>query len=232
MASLPSAIPGRYFIANEQETAGYSLTYLKDQFFFPDDVFNISAPDNALALFNEAAASVAVSRTGPLFFPWLYGERTPVEDSNLRAAFFNLNPSSTRAELIRATMEGVALNARWLLIAVEKFCKRRVETVNAIGGGARSAIWCQIMADVFDRPVNQMQDPQHAGTRGAAYLAMLGLGSIRLEEIARLARINETFYPDADRSRIYKEKFSYFTEFYRKNKSLFARINRSENGSS
>src|SRR5690606_33003453 len=105
-----------------------------------------------------------------------YGERTPIEDHTVRGGFYNLALGSTRAHMIRAVFEGVALNTRWLLKYVEAFTRRPFPALNAIGGGARSDLWCQIMADVLNRPIRQVQDPLHANARGAAFLAAVGLG--------------------------------------------------------
>ncbi|MBE7438574.1 MAG: xylulose kinase [Spirochaetales bacterium] len=224
MASLPSALPGRYLIANEQETAGYSLQFLKENIFFCDDGLTVQN-DKAMEQMLDRAARVPVRADGPLFFPWLYGERTPVEDSQLRGAFFNIAATTRRPDLIRATLEGVAFNARWLSLAVERFCSRKLKAINAIGGGARSPLWCQILASVLGCPVHQMEDPHHAGPRGAAYLALLALGAIRVGEIKNLARVQQTFYPEEQDQRIYEQKYRYFMEFYKKNRDLFHKMN-------
>ena len=72
---------------------------------------------------------------------------------------------------MRAVFEGVALNSAWLLHAVERFTRRRLEPIRFIGGGARSEVWCQILADVLGRTIEQITDPVNAGTRGAGLLA-------------------------------------------------------------
>ncbi len=86
-----------------------------------------------------------------IFTPWLYGERTPVEDSFVRGGFHNLSLSVGRDDLVRAVLRGVALNARWLLRRWSSFTGRRLDPVRFIGGGARSDVWCQIFADVLGR---------------------------------------------------------------------------------
>ena len=86
MASLPSPIPRRYFIANEQETAGAALTFLRDRVLFGDD-----PPAGAYAGFDRMAAQAPPGSHGVIFTPWLYGERTPVEDRFVRGGFHNLS---------------------------------------------------------------------------------------------------------------------------------------------
>ena len=80
--------------------------------------------------------------------------------------------------MIRSVMEGVAYNTRWLMGGVESFIGRPFDGLRFIGGGARSALWCQIFADVLDRPIDQVADPLSANVRGAAFVAAASIGSI------------------------------------------------------
>ena len=111
-----------------------------------------------------------------LFTPWLAGERSPVDDRNARGGFHNLSLGTTRAHLVRAVLEGVAYNSRWLHEAVERFAKRRLDPVRVIGGGATSDLWCQIHADVMGRTIERVAEPLHANLRGAALFAGAGAG--------------------------------------------------------
>ena len=227
MASLPSAVPGRYFVANEQETSGVCLTFLRDRLFYAEDILNTGpAPENAYRLLDELAALAPPGSNGVIFTPWLYGERTPVEDETLRGAFFNLSLNTTRSEMVRAVLEGVAFNTRWLMGAVEQFIRRPLGAINIIGGGAVSELWCQIFADVLNRPLRQVEYPAMAGLRGIGVLAGLSLGLSTLEEYAREAIITRTFEPNPDNRRIYDELFQVFLDLYRRNRSLYRRLNR------
>ena len=80
-----------------------------------------AAPPDLFATLNDLAASVPAGAHGVLFTPWLNGERSPVDDHTIRGGFHNLSLSSTRADMVRAVFDGVALNSAWLLGAVEKF---------------------------------------------------------------------------------------------------------------
>ncbi|HEX7976043.1 MAG TPA: FGGY-family carbohydrate kinase [Anaerolineales bacterium] len=122
MASLPSAIPGRYLLANEQECAGKCLNYLLDDVFFPDDELSAGPrPSNGYDLLNQAAAKAPPGSDKLIFTPWLYGERSPIDDARVRGGFFNQTLRTTRAHLVRAVFEGVAYNSRWLLMYVENW---------------------------------------------------------------------------------------------------------------
>jgi xylulokinase len=226
MASIPSAIPGRYLLTNEQESAGACLTYLRDRLLYPNDELSTGpAPDDFFARIDRVASSVPAGSEGLIFAPWLNGERSPVDDSSLRGGFFNQSLATTRAHLVRAVLEGVAYNSRWLLTYVEKFIKRRLEAVTMIGGGASSDLWCQIHADVLGRPVRQVQAPVLAGARGAALQAAMALGDVTVEEIPGLVPIARTFKPNPSYRRRYDDLFRAFVDIHRNNRRLFARLN-------
>ena len=227
MASLPSAIPGRYFIANEQETAGACLTFLKENVLYHKDELLAEAevPD-VYKLFDTIVERTPAGSGGMLFMPWLYGERTPVEDHSVRAGFLNMSLDSNREHMIRAVFEGVAYNARWLLDAVEKFTGQRMDPIRFIGGGANSDIWCQIFADVFDRTVRQVEDPIHANVKGVALLAAAGIGRIRFDEIGTQVKIANEYEPNRENRAVYEQMFKEFKAAYKANRKMYARLNR------
>lgn len=227
MASLPSAIPGRYLIANEQETAGKCLSFLRDNVLYHKDelLADAEVPD-VYKLFDIIAERTTAGSNGLLFMPWLYGERTPVEDHTVRAGFLNLSLDTTREHMIRAIFEGVAYNSRWLLEAVEKFIGRPMEYINFIGGGAKSAVWCQIFADVLSRPIRQVADPIHANVRGVALVAAAGIDRVGFDEIGRQVKIETEFEPCSENQEVYDRMFHEFKAAYKANRKIYARLNR------
>jgi len=221
MASLPSAIPKRYLLINEQESAGACLTYLIDQVFYPNDVLAVGTrPPNVYQLLNAAAEAVPVGSDGLIFTPWIYGERTPVEDHAIRGGFFNQSLTTTRAHMVRAVFEGVAYNSKWLLGYVEKFVKRPLSEIRIIGGGAQSELWCQIMADVLDRTIHQMENPMQANTRGAALLAAVALGHLDVADIGGQVQIAQTFTPNPAHRQTYDDQFQTFLQLYKQHSKL------------
>ena len=227
MASVPASIPGRYFVITEQETAGASLTFLRNNLFFPDDLLNTSPPpENAYALFDKLAAQAKPGSGGVIFTPWLYGERTPVEESTLRAGFYNLSLTATRADMVRSVLEGVAFNTRWLQGYVAKLAGHPLGPANFIGGGAVSDIWSQIFADVLNLPIRQVKDPQAAGLRGVAVLAGLALNLTTLDDYAKHVEIAHTYEPNPDVTPIYDELFDAFLEIYKRNSPIYKKLNK------
>lgn len=227
MGTIPSAIPGRYLVANEQETAGACLNFIKNNLLYHNDALQTgAAPKNFYKLVDEIVAGVPAGARGVYFLPWLYGERSPVDDHHARGGFYNLSLSSTRADMLRAVLEGVSLNARWLLFYVEKLMGKRMDTVNFIGGGANSVVWSQIIADVLGRPVKQMNEPLMSNSRGAAMLALMALGKLNLDEAAERVPVQKVFEPNTAHRAMYAEMFENYTDIYNRNKPVFARLNK------
>ncbi len=125
-----------------------------------------------------ALASTEPGAGGVLGLPWLDGSMAPSGSSTARGGFIGVSLSTTRAQLIRATFEGVAHNLAWLLRHVEAFIGAPVDEIRLTGGGAQVAGWPQIIADVLNRPVRVVAEPGLAAARSAALRARhLGSGS-------------------------------------------------------
>jgi xylulokinase len=232
MASLPAAIPGRYLLLNDQETAGACLVHLRDKLFYPQDALaSGGAPPNVFELFDRVAETSPPGANHLVFLPWLYGERTPVEDPLLRAALFNYSLSHQRGDVIRAVLEGVALNARWLFGHVERFFGRSVSELRLIGGGAESRLWSRIFADVLDRRVLRVEKPQLSNLRGAGLIAWVGLGELGWGDVPERVGIEEAVEPDRRNRSVYDERYDEFQELYRRTRGIFARMNRPRSAS-
>lgn len=122
-------------------------------------------------------------------------------------------------------LEGVAFNLRWLLAGAEHFTGRRMDPIRLIGGGARSDLWSQILADVCDREFERVAEPLLAGLRGCGLLFAVATGQLRHSEIPELVPIDAHFRPDPRTRRGYDELFSQFPKLYSRNRAMFARLN-------
>ena len=223
MASIPGFTPGSYMIANNQETGGASLRWLRDAVLRADDGLG-RAPADYDAV-TSAAALAAPGAGGVIFTPWLKGERTPVEDPNLRAAFLNVSISTTRSDLIRAVLEGVAYNARWLLEATESFAGQSLDGLRLFGGGASSDLWAQIHADVIGRPIARIDDAIDVNVRGAAWFAALSLGHRTVDDLRWTPIATTNFVPDPRASATYRPLYGEFTRLAKAQKAMYARLN-------
>lgn len=226
LASTPCAVPGRYLLTALQATAGGNLNFLRDNILYHKDALLREAhtPD-VFKLMDQIAEQVPAGSNGVLYTPWIWGERAPVEDRTLRAGLYNLSLNNTRADIIRAVLEGVALNTRWLMQPVERFLKRSVKQMRIVGGGAASDIWCQIFADVLNCQIDQMEDPIQANARGAAFIGAVGLGLIRYEDVPELVPVRRSYTPTPQHRRLYDERFATFVEVYQQMHKLHRRWN-------
>jgi xylulokinase len=229
MASIPGLDRG-YLLANNHDTSGLCLQWLRDNLVAPEDgLFGAGHPATGPCSFDDLTALAAGSPPGArrtIFTPWLEGERTPVADSHVRGGFHNLSLATTRADLVRAVMEGVAYNNHWLLGYVEKFVKHRLDPIRIVGGGAVSELWCQIHADVMDRTIEQVDDPLNAQLRGAAVLAGMALGLVDKGEVRDLVGVSRTFTPDSGNRQVYDRLSSELPKLYASQKKMFRRLNR------
>jgi xylulokinase len=170
-------------------------------------------------------ADVAADYVGPsrlLFLPYLSGERTPHNDPNARGVFFGLDPATTATDLVQATLEGVALTFGEAAECLEADGALSGE-IAAVGGGARSAFWMQIFADVLGRPVVRYRGSEAGPAFGAARLARMALTREAPEVICRKPAILDRFEPDPARQAGYAERLVAFKALYRALKNEFQR---------
>jgi xylulokinase len=224
IATVPGVLGGQYLVANNHETGGACLQWLRDRVFGPDDALS-SGPGPGYAELTALAATAPPGSGGILFTPWLAGERSPIDDRNARAGFHNLSLDTNRAAMVRAVLEGVAYNNRWLHEAVEHFVKRRLDPVRVFGGGAQSDLWCQIHADVMNRTIERLADPVHANLRGAAILAGMALGDVDRARAGSLAQVEQAFRPVPSRVAVYGRLYAEFPRLYKAQKAIFKRLN-------
>ncbi len=224
LASVPCAIPDRYLMTALQATAGGNLTYLKDVLFNPLGV--VDMPEKTVYQeFDRIAAKAPAGSNGLLYTPWIWGERAPVDDSHVRGGLFNLSLSNTSEDAVRAVFEGIAYNTRWMLKPVESFLGRSIEWINFVGGGANSAVWSQIFADVLQKPIRQVVNPIQANARGAAWIAAVGTGNIKFSEISQIVQFQKIYEPNTATKDIYNAGFTTFTEVYKRLSPLYKRLN-------
>ncbi|HEX9095124.1 MAG TPA: FGGY-family carbohydrate kinase [Candidatus Dormibacteraeota bacterium] len=224
LASVPGLRPGAYLVANNHETAGLCLQWLRDSVISPHDTLT-EGPTPDYARLTRLAESVPAGSGGVIFTPWLNGERSPIEDRTLRAAFVNLSMTTQRPHLVRAVLEGVAFNARWLLDAVERFVRRPLPTLRILGGGASSDLWCRIHADALGRRIERVDDPMYTNLRGAGLFAAISLGRLRLEEVPGLVRVRDTFEPDSAARTVYEPMYREYKHLYGKLHGVYAKLN-------
>jgi xylulokinase len=145
---------------------------------------------------------------GLVFHPYLNGERTPYWNSNLRGSFVGINSRHTLAHFARSIMEGIAFSLRDCITAVQEL-DVKVESLRIIGGGSRSPLWRQIVADVLQR---DLLLPQHQdASLGAALLAAVGVGGYRSYAAACETQPEmEALHPDPSSREVYSDAYSFY----------------------
>ncbi len=241
VASAPSGIPGRYFTINDQEIAGGALSFLRDKILYhKDELLTEADVPDVYKIFDKMVERTPPGSNKLIFTPWLFGERSPVDDHTVRGGIYNISLNTTREHLIRAVFEGVAYNLKWLLNAIEKFVKKGVKKEKPeqiqngkiipdliiIGGGAKSDIWCQIFADVMNRIIRQIKNPIQVNARGAAFIASVALGYIEWDDIPDLIEYENVFEPNPENRELYDNLFREFLNIYKKMRKIYERLNK------
>ena len=226
LASVPGAVPGRWLLIALQATAGGNLTFLRDKILYHrDELLQEAGVPDVFKVMDRIAERVPAGSRGVIYTPWIWGERAPVEDRTLRAGIFNLSLEHDRGDVVRAFLEGIALNSRWLLGPVERFLGLQPRSLRLVGGGACSDVWCQIYADVLGVEVRQVEDPLQANARGAGLLAAIGQGRVGWADVPALARVRRTFAPNPAHRAVYEDRYAAFAELHRRLAPLYRRLN-------
>jgi xylulokinase len=229
IGSIVSGIPGVFLLISKQETLGAALDWLKAM-LYPPELTKGTSKAEIYKMMNEEAARSAPGANSVILTPWLFGERSPINNPYLRGQIFNIGMNTTRADLCRAAMEGVAYNIRWGMECVEAISAKKTrpttDEVRLIGGASKSDVWCQIFADVLQKPVLQMMNPQMASAQGAASIAMVSLGIYKdFNEVNRMLKKGNLFKPDPGTKVVYDRLYAHFQALYKNNRADFNKIN-------
>lgn len=227
IAALPCALPNRYLMMAMQSAAGANLSFLRDRILYAKDALlqNEAGPD-VYRILDEVAAGVPAGARGLLYLPWLMGERSPVDDANLRAGLLNMTLEHAREDMVRAFLEGVALNTRWMMEAVEGFIGQPSQAITLVGGGGQSEVWCKILADVLGMTVHLPEQPIQANARGAAFIAGIGIGAMDFADIPERVTIRRSFEPDAVNVERYDASYATFRAAHKALAPFYAQLQR------
>lgn len=193
--------------SGSMQAGGYAYQWLQDVLCQPEATRAAKEDLSLHKLVNEYAATSPAGAGGVLFQPYLMGERSPLWDTRLRGAFIGLTSKTTRADLCRSVMEGVALHLNWIYRCIlEMNTIERATSIKLVGGGAKSLVWSQIFADVFGIPIEIAARPEHAGALGTAVVAGVGLGLYKDYLILRQFQpVDQVIEPDLSKRALYRE---------------------------
>jgi xylulokinase len=218
------AVPDKWHVMGVMLSAGGSLRWYRDALAIEEKALAAQRGVDPYEIITEEAAKIPVGSEGLIFLPYLTGERTPYPDPNARGAFVGLHLRHTKAHLARSVMEGVSYGLRDSL-EILRAMGVAINQVRASGGGARSALWRQIQADVFGCElvtINVDEGPAF----GVALLAGVGAGiypSVRQACNATIRVVSSTS-PNRKNSKAYARLYKVYRSLYPALKTKFARL--------
>jgi xylulokinase len=202
--TLCHAVPGRWHMTGVTQSAGFSLKWFRQNF----------AADKSYDELTAEAAAVPSGANGLIWLPYLMGERTPHMDPDARAAFVGFNGVHTHAHAVRAILEGVAFSLRECLDIFREL-KLPLDKIRLGGGGAESALWRQIQADIYGQSVELLKAEEGAAF-GAAILA--GVGAGRWETVDEACRqtiaVRETIEPNGANKKVLDKRYASYRALY------------------
>ena len=205
-------VPGHFVPLGAMQSAGASLGW------FASTVGVTGADIGDLV---EAAATAEASSEGLFFLPYLLGERAPIWDVHVRGSFIGLEHHHTKAQLARAVLEGVAFNLNGVFAAMAERV-RPIDSIDAVGGGAKSDTWLQLMADTWGVPVRRRTIVDEANSLGAAIIGAVAVGLVDDWTAAReLSEVEAVFEPDDARHARLQAGYARFTDAYERLQGWF-----------
>jgi xylulokinase len=220
-----SCVDGEYCLFGCILAAGGSFQWFRNTLGRDEVAQGAKRGVDPYELLTAAASKAPPGCEGVFWLPYLTGERTPHADPLARACWIGIHSRTTRGELVRSVMEGAtfAMNDAVTILRDER--KLPIRQVRLSGGGARSAFWRQLQADIYGTTcvtINSEEGPAY----GVALLAAVGTGEFRnIREACRKAiSITRTIKPDARSKALYKRHYAEFTRLYPALKGEFSRI--------
>ena len=204
--SMPGPYVDRYVVCAENGLGGKVLEHVLERVVYAHDSLADHRVADPFATLDSALRATEAGAGGVMFLPWLSGSLAPTPSGTMRGGFVHMSLETDRADMVRAVVEGVADNLAWLLPHVETFTGEAISEILFMGGAARSADWCQVLADVLGRPVAPLASPGTGAARAMALLALERHGVLSRSELDRAATTTSgRFEPDPAR----RERYAY-----------------------
>jgi len=217
------AMPGKWHLMGVMLSAAGSFQWFKNELGKEEQKREEAGEGNAYDFLTGAAADVAPGCEGLIFLPYLSGERTPHPDPHARGAFVGITLRHGKPHLTRAVLEGVSFGLKDSLSLMQSLGVQP-EKVILSGGGARSDVWKQMLADVFETPCTLVNATEGAAY-GAALLASVGCGAYSCVEGASKAWIRETEQIRVGANHLeYQKNYKVYQDLYPALKASFSKL--------
>ena len=207
-------IPGMFSPCGTMQAAGASYAWARQELAPLESQIATEQGASAYDLMNEVAEASSIGANGLLYLPYLLGERSPRWNPQARGAFVGLDIRHTRGDIFRAVLEGVTLNLKIILDALSAQGVE-ITAMRLIGGGAKSELWNQLMADIYGLPVQRLALLDEATSMGAAIAGGVGVGIFKDFSVAeQMNPVVSTISPDAKVSAKYQALLPLFDAAY------------------
>ncbi len=218
------SVPGAWHVMGVTQGAGLSLQWFRNQFCTPEMEAARQMGVDPYELMNQEAARIPIGADRLLYLPYLMGERTPHLNPNARGVFFGLSNIHTRSHLLRAVMEGVAFSQRDCVEIIRGVGIRPSEML-VCGGGGRSPLWRQMLADLYGTPVATLTSNEGPAL-GVAILAGVACGAYRSVEEGcdAVIRTNPPQQPDEKAEKAYEPFYQLYRQLYGNLKESFGKL--------
>lgn len=204
------AVPDAYYSMGVTLAAGFSLSWFKKTF----------ANDEDFTDFVNSATQSTIGANGLMFSPYIVGERAPYADANIRGSFIGIDGIHQKPDFVRAVLEGITFSFEDIMEIYRKN-GAKFDTVVSIGGGAKSEVWQQIQADIFNTKVVSLKNEQGPGM-GAAMLAAVGLGWFKdIHECTdKFVEYKNVFVPNPENVKKYQQLHGIYAKIYEQTKEI------------
>ena len=214
----PHIVPGYYLPFGTMQCGGGAYNWAVKELYKGD-------ADKFVSSTREAIAS-DIGAKGLLFLPYLIGERSPRWNPEAKGVFAGLTLEHNRGDMMRAVMEGVALNLG-VILSVIKECGCPVDNIVTVGGGAKNDLWRRIFADVYNVQIQKPDNVDEATSMGAAVTGGVGVGMFDSFDVAnKFFTVEDTTIPDPTNNEKYNRIAELFEECYHRMEPLFPKLNK------
>jgi len=214
------AVPGLYALNGTMQYAGGSYNWLKNTICTKEIADAEASGKSPYEYMNEQIQISPPGANGVIFLPYLLGERAPRWDPYAKGAFIGIKPETTRGDMLRSVLEGATMNLAIVLDILRT--KVPITEIMALGGGAKGAVWRQIMADIYDTKITVPGILEEAGSMGAAVIGGVGVGLYKdFSAIERFIDIKSEHLPNPDAVKVYEKSRKHFDACYDALKDVF-----------
>jgi xylulokinase len=221
---LGHAVAGLHLVVGAQVATGGALRWFRDQLGAEEREEAARLGVDPFELLSRTAACSPPGANHLIFLPYMYGERSPIWDTHARGVLFGLSLATTKADIVRAVMEGAAFGLRHN-IEVAAAGGHAPQTLACVGGGVRSAVWNQIKADILQQAIS-LPSAAAGAAMGDAVVAAAGAGlySSVEEAVAHMVAPGPQYQPRPEYAALYDELYAVYRGLYPALRGEFGRL--------